>query len=110
MMLSLVVNERIRRDPRKLAYLHPRLPLSRYKEQTDEYYQELALKAAEDAARAAGAVLVPSTCLHRRKRQSERRTMIYGRTYYVYQLDDLTPMELEKYKLACEDRGGVVHA
>lgn len=100
--LSLVSHDRIQKDPRKLAYLYPKMPVGRYKEQTDEYYRLMALKSAEDTAKASNALLVPSTCLHRRRRDPQRRVMLFGRTYYVVPQDDLTEMDLEKYKLACE--------
>lgn len=99
--LSLVASESLQRDPRKLAFLYPTIPASRYKALTDEHYRLLTIKAAEDAARASGGILMPSTCLHRRRREPERRLMIFGRTYYVIPADELTEMEIEKYKLAC---------
>lgn len=101
--LSLVANERILKDPRKLAFLYPKMPVGRYKEQTDEYYRLLTLKAAEEVAKASNGILLPSSCLHRRRRDPARRVMIFGRTYYVVPEDDVSEMEKEKYKLVCAE-------
>lgn len=99
--LSLVNPQKIAKDPRKLAYLYPRMPASRYKLRTDDFYRCLTLKIAEDVAAAAGCVLIPATCIHYRRRDPARRVRINGHNYYVMPRDCLTRLEKKKYEDAC---------
>lgn len=64
----------------------------------DEFYKGRAIQAAEDVASLFGAVLVPAPCIHQRRRRPDRRVMIFGRTYYVLEPDELTQMEYAKYQ------------
>lgn len=96
----------IRRDPRKLSFLAPKLPLSRFRALTDEYYRACAIKAAEEVANIAGQLLVPSGCMSKKRRDPARRLMIFGRTYYVLSLDEMTPIEIQKYRQAVAAEGG----
>lgn len=102
--LSLVPSKSIAKDPTKLAYLYPRMPVGRYKEQTDTYYRAMTIRAVEEALKPFGAVLIPSKCVHHKRRDPERRIMIYGRTYYTVQADTMTDLEAAKYAIMC---GGV---
>lgn len=100
--LSLVDYTKLEKDPRKLAYLFPSMPAWRYKEKTDEYYRQLCLQAVEIVVKMTGCVLMPSTCLHHRRRDPQRRILIFGRTYYVLDPDALTKAEIVKYRAFCE--------
>ena len=96
--LSLVQPERIARDPRKLAYLYPNMPVSRYKAQVDEYYRLTCLAALEQVAKMQNAKLIPASIIHHRRRDTARRITLFGRAYYVIDDDDLTDLEIEKYR------------
>lgn len=93
-METLSIAKRFDRDPRKLAYLCPRLPLWRYKEIVEDWHRAAAIRAAEEVARMFGAYLLPASCVHHKRRRSDRRLMIYGRNYYVMQ--ELTALERQK--------------
>lgn len=103
--LSLVADAKIERDPRKLAYLYPKMPLRRYKELVDEYYRNLTLRAAEQLAHMSGCVLLPSACVHHRRRDPARRMMLFGRTYYSVPEEELTELEQAKYLILCMAAG-----
>lgn len=103
--LSLVADAKIERDPRKLAYLYPSMPLRRYKELVDEYYRNLALRAAEQMAQMSGCVLLPSACVHHKRRDPARRLMLFGRTYYSVPEDEMTELEHAKYQSFCMAEG-----
>lgn len=99
--LSLIDRSRLQRDPRKLAYLYPRMPVTRYKAQTEEYYHDITIKTVEDVAKMAGLVIVPASCVHHKRREASKRIFLFGRSYYVRKIEDLTPIELAKYKEQC---------
>ncbi|WP_298737657.1 hypothetical protein [uncultured Chitinophaga sp.] len=103
--LSLVANEKIERDPRKLAYLYPKMPVGRYKDLVDEYYRNTTLRAAEQIAQMSGCILVPSRCLNHKRRDSSRRLMVLGYAYYNIPEDELTDLERAKYIELCAERG-----
>lgn len=95
--LSLVSNKKLEKDPRKLPYLYPHMPLLRYVKKAEEYHRGLTIKAAEDIAKMFDAILLPSKCVHQGRRDPERRIMIYGKNYYLRNLSDLTKTEKRKY-------------
>lgn len=97
MNLSLVKPETLQKDPRKLPYMYPKMPVIRYKELSEQYHRTLTLQAAEQIGAMFGAVLVPSSCINHKRRRADRRMMIYGRTYYVLERDELTDVEWAKY-------------
>lgn len=103
--LSLVDSDRLQKDPRKLAFLYPKMSVGHFKNQVDEYYRLITIKAAEEAAKAANSLLLPSGCLNHRRRDPKRRLMIFGKNYYVIPLDDVTDLEIAKYKLVCAVEG-----
>lgn len=84
-----------------MAYLYPKMPVARYKAQTDEYYRLLTIQAAETVAALSGTVLLPAVCVHHKRRNAERRMTIHGRTYYVVSETDMTPLEYDKYREIC---------
>lgn len=100
--LSLVTN-RIR-DPRKLPYLYRTMPASRYKELSEDYYRTKSLEAVEEAAQIGGLIVVPSACIHHKRRQADRRISLLGRTYYLLREDEMTDLELAKYRSLCIER------
>ena len=104
MSLSLVPKNLIDKDPTKLAYHFPQMPVGRFKQRTDGYYRARTIKAVEDTLALVGAVLLPSSCIHHKRRDPSRRTVLYGRTYYVVAETDMTDLEWEKYKCICEGK------
>lgn len=96
--LSIVDSRKLERDPRRLAYLRPKLPLFRFRELTDDFYTASCLKAAEEVAKICGNVLVPSSCMNKKRRDPQRRVMLFGRTYYVLHESEMTELEKEKYQ------------
>jgi len=103
MTYSLVDAEKLRRDPRKLAYLYPKMPVIRYKQLTEEYHRGITLLTAEKIADMFGCVLIPSSCVHHSRRHPDRRVMIYGRGYYVRETEDVTDLEWEKFRLFAQE-------
>jgi len=103
MTYSLVDAEKLRRDPRKLAFLYPKMPVIRYKQLTEDYHRNITLMTAEKIADMFGAVLLPSSCVHHSRRRPDRRLMIYGRVYYVREMDDVTEMEWEKFRCTVQE-------
>lgn len=101
--LSLVANSRIE-DPRKLPYLFRKMPAIRYKELSEEYYRTKSLQAVEEAAQMGGMIVVPSICVHHKRRQADRRISLLGRTYYLLREDEMTDLELAKYRSLCVER------
>lgn len=97
-MHSLVDQTKLDKDPRKLPYFYPRMPAIRYKQLSEDYYHALTLKAIEQAAKALNGYIVPAICVHHRRRHPERRISIFGRVYYAIPADDITELELAKYK------------
>lgn len=106
MTLSLVDQSKLEKDPRKLAFLYPRMPASRYKEKTEEYYRQLCLQRIEAVARMHDSLLVPAPCIHHKRRDPKRRLTVFGRTYYVIPEDELTRLEEAKYRAACQIESG----
>lgn len=96
--LSIVDDSKLQKDPRRLAFLRPNLPLFRFRELTDNWYKSASLKAAEEVAKIAGKVLVPSGCMNKKRRDPQRRVMLFGRTYYVLDESEMTEIEKEKYQ------------
>lgn len=90
-------------DVTKLPYLYPKMPLLRYKKMAHEYYKKVALKAAEEVAKANDCFLLPACCMNYKRRDPKKRVSIYGKNYYAVSYDEITPLEYEKYKLLCED-------
>lgn len=99
--MSLVTDEKLRRDPRKLAYLYPRMPVIRFKELVEDYHRSVTIRTVEQVAEMFGAILVPASCVHHKRRRPDRRVMIYGRTYYVFERDEMTDLEWAKYRELC---------
>lgn len=97
MIPSLVDRSKISRDPRKLAYLYPSMPVRRYKELTEDYHRSMTLAAIEQVARMMHCVLMPASCIHHDRRRPDRRMQLHGRTYYVVEIDDVTELEWAKY-------------
>lgn len=106
MSLSLVDREKLSKDPRKLVFLFPKLPLVRYKSMAEDYHRGVTVLAAERIASMFNSVLLPSTCVHHSRRRPERRLMLYGRTYYIVERDLLTPTEWKKYQEICKEEIG----
>lgn len=102
--LSLVADEKIEKDPRKIAFLYPKMPVGRYKKLVDEYYRNRTLRAAEQIAKKFGSILIPASCLHHRRRNPDLRLMVLGRAYYCIQEDDLTDLEKIKYQYVCTEQ------
>jgi hypothetical protein len=100
-----VASNKINKHPRNLAYLYPKMSLMSFHDRVNEYYQLLALKSAEDTARALNALLLPSACLHHRRRDPARRVMINGRNYYIIPQDEVTELEWAKYRTLCAPDG-----
>lgn len=105
-MLSLVPESKLKYDPRKLPYLYPSMSAASYKKRTDEYYRLLTIKHLEEIAAMSEAVLLPSACVHHKRRNPQKRIQVFGRTYYLVQRDDLTPLEEAKYRIMCEEGRG----
>lgn len=101
--LSLVATSKIQ-DPRKLPFLYRTMPASRYKQLSEEYYRAKCLQAVEQAAQMGGMVAVPSVCVHHKRRQADRRISLLGRTYYLLREDEMTDLELAKYRSLCVER------
>lgn len=99
-------DSRVRRDPRKLAYLFPSMPVGRFKNAVDAYYKDITLKTIEDVARMAGMVVVPASCIHHQNRKAARRVHVIGRAYYILKIDELTLTERMRYRDACGGVGG----
>lgn len=91
-----------RKDPRKLAYLYPKMPVIRYKQLTERYYHDLTLEALTKAVQALGGYLVPASCVHHRRRDPDRRIFIFGRAYYAIHGDEITELEMAKYQAIME--------
>jgi len=102
-MLSLINPEKLEKDPTKLLYLYPSMPKIRYAKQVDAYYKAQAIAAAEKVAKANGCLLVPTKCIHYKRKDQSKRVVIYGRSYYIMSRDDMTDLEWEKYKIFCEN-------
>lgn len=98
MQTSLVDQTQLQKDPRKLAFKYPRMPVIRYKELTESYHRSLTIVAAEQVSKMFGCVLLPAPCVHHDRRRPDRRMMIHGRTYYVFEADDITDLEWAKYQ------------
>lgn len=95
---TLVDREVLKKDPRKLAFLYPRMPVIRYKKLTEQYYHELAIQAVEQAGKALNGYILPAACVHHRRKDPAKRISLFGRSYYAIPADDITPLELAKYK------------
>lgn len=98
MLHSLVDRTAIKRDPRKLAYLYPKMPVSRYKELTEEFHRRVSIVAVERVVAMFQSVLLPASCVHHARRKSDQRLLLYGKTYYVFNQDDVTELEWAKYQ------------
>jgi hypothetical protein len=98
MLHSLVDRTAMKRDPRKLAFLYPKMPVKRYKELTEDYHRKMALMTVEQVTNMFDCVLLPASCIHHSRRVSERRLLLHGKTYYVYFRDDVTELEWAKYQ------------
>lgn len=106
--MTLVNLDQIQRDPRKLPYLYPKMPASRYKELSETYHRCLTILALEKVSAMFGAVLIPSSCVHHDRRRADRRIMVHGRTYYVMDETEVTPLEWAKYKAICPGDTGAI--
>lgn len=107
LMPSLINETVVAKDPTKLLYLYPSMPKIRYAKMVDSYYKAQAILAAEKAAKANNCLLVPARCIHYKRRDQSRRITIYGRSYYIMPIDDMTDLELAKYKAVCEEQGEI---
>lgn len=103
-MLRLVNPNKLKKDPRKLPYLYPNMSVYRYKDQTEEFYRLYVLHLIEKMAQMFDCVLLPSSCVHHRRRNADRRIMIFGRSYYITHINNLTDLEWEKYRIMCENQ------
>lgn len=101
MSYSLVNQSAIQKDPRKLAFLSPRMPVIRYKELTEIYHRNLTIIAVEKVVNMLNCVLLPASCIHHDRRRPDRRMMLHGRTYYIFEIDDVTELEWAKYRTMC---------
>jgi len=101
-----VDNTKLEKDPRKLAFLFPSMPVARYKIQTEEYYKLLCLRTIEQVVQMQDAVLLPSSCVHQKRRDPSRRISLFGRSYYVVPVNQLTATEAEKYQNYCIELSG----
>lgn len=101
MPLSLVDSNRLKKDPRRLAYLYPKMPVGRYKELTEDYHRSITIQTMEHISAMFDAVLLPASCVHHKRRRPERRILLYGRSYYVFDVEDLTDLERAKYRALC---------
>lgn len=97
-MFSLVRPEQISRDPRKLAFLNPKMPARTYKKRTDEYYRLICIRILERMAGMNNEILLPASCVHHRRRDPERRLLAFGKNYYVFSANELTEIEWMKYR------------
>ena len=102
MKLSLVNANQLEKDPTKLLYLYPSMPKIRYAKQVDNYYRAQVIAAAEQAAKLNHCLLVPARCIHYKRRDQSKRMVLFGRSYYILRKDDMTELEIEKYKAVCE--------
>lgn len=101
--LSLVNQAEIEKDPSKLLYHYPSIPKMRYAKMVDKYYRALAIRAAEDAAKANQCLLVPARCINYKRKDLSKRVIIYGKSYYIMSIDDMTEIEIQKYRIVCEE-------
>ena len=101
-MLSLIDPEVVAKDPTKLLYLYPSVPKIRYAKMVDNYYRAQAILAAEKAAKANHCYLVPARCINYKRRDQSKRIVLYGRSYYVMSMDEMTDVEMAKYKAVCD--------
>lgn len=99
--LSLVDPNQLQKDPRKLAFKFPKMPVIRYKELTEIFHRSLTIIAVEKVVKMLGCVLMPAPCVHHDRRRADRRLMIHGRTYYVIEIDEVTDLEWAKYQARC---------
>jgi len=99
MMLSVVPVRQVR-DPRQLLYHYPSLPAVRYAQLMQEYHHDSLLRLAEDLSRRLGYLLVPSSCLHWRKKQEiaiDRLVSVGKNTYYMLKREEMPEKAYQKF-------------
>jgi len=96
-----LINHLELKNVERLTYHYPSMPLLRYQKLAKEYHQKLAIKAAEDAAKANNCFLLPVSCIHYKRRDPSKRIVINGKSYYLMHVDDITQLEIEKLKAVC---------
>lgn len=57
-----------------------------------------------------GCRLLPSSCVHHRRRDPQRRVTLHGRSYYLVAAEDVTELEEAKYQAICQEIGGTPDA
>jgi len=93
------------KDPRNLAWLFKSMSAGRFKELTDDYYRQTCLHVLSRLAEFSGCWLVPCGVVHwrRKKGLADRYIELFGKGYYMFQPDELTKKERQKYEeLAAE--------
>lgn len=105
MILSVVPQRKVR-DPRQLLYHYPSMPAIRYAQLMQEYHHDSLLRLAEDMAKGLGYLLVPSCCLHWRKKQEvalERQVNVGKNTYYMLKQEEIPPRSYKKFREYVEE-------
>lgn len=96
---SIVPASKIKKDVTKLPYHFPSFPLVKYCKLSAEYHFWKAVRMLEQAAQQNGKILVPTSCLHwkRKKQLQANLILVYGRSFYQLAPDELTEAEKSKY-------------
>ena len=101
MKLSLIDNDVLNKNPKNLVYLYPSMPKIRLAEKMETYYRAQTIRAAEQAAFTISSLLVPASCIHYKRRDQNKRVVLFGRSYYIVRRDQMTYLEMQKYVDAC---------
>jgi hypothetical protein len=96
---SIVPNSKIQKDVTKLPFHFPSFPLVKYCKLSAEYHFWKAVRMLEQAVQQNGKILVPTSCLHwKRKKQFQGNILhVYGRSFYQLAPEELSRAERTKY-------------
>lgn len=101
MSFSVLPQQKTFSDPRQLLYHFPSISAIRYSKLASEFYHRKMIEIAEEMARLNGRILVPSCCIHwKRKADIEEKYKIKIGKHMFYILEPSKLTDNEKSKLA----------
>jgi len=106
--VSIVPPEYIEKDPRTLLFHAPDIPPVVYAKKMQVFTFYYAVKAAENASRAAGFMLVPSSCMnwYRKQKLADNRKVAIGRNaFFMMRESEMTNTERKKLLEYLQEEG-----
>lgn len=97
--MTIVPADILDKDPRNLPYHFKSMSIVAYYKASAKYYFWRLVKTIEDAAKQNGKILVPSECLHWRKKKALKdfHITVFKKGFYQVRITELSENEKREY-------------